>query len=507
MLKTIDAFLNKTTMYRLVLYYLVGLVIAAMVLGLFGLVPYSPVAILFSAAFFVVVSWVANALFSWGFEAPVNVESVYITALILALIVSPLTSLNDTTFFALAMWASLWAMGSKYILAVGRKHLFNPAAFAVALTYLTVGLSASWWVGTVWMAPFVLVGGLLVVRKLRRTDLVVSFFVFALAAVLLPYLTSGGDVMAALGKITLGSPLFFFAFVMLTEPLTTPPKWYARIVYGGFVGILFSPFAHIASFYFTPELALLAGNVFSYLASPKYKFVLKLKDKIRVAHDAYDFVFSKEGSFDFRPGQYMEWTLAHAYADNRGNRRYFTLASAPSEADVRLGLKFYAPASTYKRALAEMQVGDTIVASQLSGEFTLPKSTKEKLVFIAGGIGITPFRSMLQSMLDRGERRDIVLLYSNKTAAEIAYKDVIDRAVRELGVRAIYALTNEPTPVAGAYMGFIDAALIARVTPDFRERTFYISGPRGMVDAFKKSLREAGVPRRRIKEDFFPGFA
>jgi ferredoxin-NADP reductase len=507
LLKKIDDFLNKTTMYRLILYYLIGLLAVAMALGLVGLVPYSPVSILLSTLFIVAVCYIANTIFAWGFNAATNVESVYITALILALIVSPLASLTDGQFFPLAIWASLWAIASKYIFAIGKKHVFNPAAFGVALPAFVIGLSASWWVGTLWMAPFVFVGGLAIVRKIRRTDLVLSFFVIALATVAGSYASGGGDALSAISKTLFESPLFFFAFVMLTEPLTTPPQTWGRVVYGAIVGFFFAPSTHIGSFYFTPELALLSGNVFSYLASPKQKLVLKLKDKIKVATDAYDFVFESDKPLRFKPGQYMEWTLAHAYADNRGNRRYFTLASAPTERDVRLGLKFYTPASTFKRTLAQMGRGDTIVASQLAGEFTLPRKTERKLVFIAGGIGITPFRSMIQNMLDTRERRPITLLYSNKTAAEIAYKDLIDRAVRELGLRVVYALTNEPSPVPGTYAGPINAALIAGTVPDYRECTFYISGPRGMVDAFKKTLRGMGVSRWNIKADFFPGFA
>ena len=94
---------------------------------------------------------------------PTNVESTYISALILALIITPLQSYNDLWFLG---WAAVLAMASKYILGIKGKHLFNPVAFAVALTYFTINQSASWWVGNATMLPFVLVGGLLVVRKI-----------------------------------------------------------------------------------------------------------------------------------------------------------------------------------------------------------------------------------------------------------------------------------------------------------------------------------------------------
>ncbi|HQT83050.1 MAG TPA: FAD-dependent oxidoreductase, partial [Candidatus Paceibacterota bacterium] len=132
--------------------------------------------------------------------------------------------------------------------------------------------------------------------------------------------------------------------------------------------------------------------------------------------------------FTFRPGQYLEWTLGHRFSDNRGNRRFFTIASAPTEADgmVRLGAKFYEPKSSFKRALGAMKLNDAISVSHLAGDFVLPKDKKKKLVFIAGGIGVTPFRSQVQHLMNTNDKRSVTLFYSNKTASEIAYKYIFD---------------------------------------------------------------------------------
>jgi ferredoxin-NADP reductase len=238
----------------------------------------------------------------------------------------------------------------------------------------------------------------------------------------------------------------------------------------------------------TPELALLSGNLFSYLVSPKGRYMLTLRRIEQAANDAYDFVFVPDRAFSFQPGQYMEWTLSHRYPDDRGNRRYFTLASAPTSEEVRLGVKFYNPASTFKRALGALKPGNTISVSHLAGGFVLPNNKEKKLVFIAGGIGITPFRSMIEHLINSKEKRDIILLYSNKTDADIAYKPLLDRAQAELGIRIVYVTGKQ-----------IDNTLIAKEVPDYRERTFYISGPHGMVESFKDALRAMGVSwlRRR----------
>ena len=491
-------------MYRLVLYYLLALLGAAVVFGFVGLLPYHPETLAFSTLLIVGVCWITNTIFAKAFGAATNVESVYITALILALIITPVVS-TDYAGVGFLIFASAWAMASKYIFAIGKKHIFNPAAFGVALAAIAINQSATWWVGgNVILLPIVFFGGLLIVRKIHRFDLVWSFVLVALATVILT--ASSGDYLTPITQTLLHSPFFFLAFVMLTEPLTMPPNWWLRVMYGTIVGFLFAPNIHIGSFYLTPEIALLVGNIFAYAVSPKGRFMLTLVEKNKLATGVLEFVFASDRPFSFRPGQYLEWTLGHRFADNRGNRRYFTIASSPTENTVRMGVKFYEPASTFKRALGMMKLNETISASHLAGDFVLPKDPKKKLVFIAGGIGVTPFRSMAQYLIDKKETRSAVLLYSNKTAAEVAYKDVFDSAAA-VGLKTIYALSNEPAPVPGMYNGSIDGALIAHEVPDYQERTFYISGSHGMVDAFKKTLHDMGVPRWRVKSDYFPGFA
>jgi len=506
MIKTIDNWLNRITMYRLVLYYLIFLLGAASVLSIAGVLKYDIFALLFSIAFLLAVCWLVNWIFARTFKVAPNVESVYISALILALIITPIKSFSDLWFLG---WAAVLAMASKYILAFHRKHIFNPIALAVALTYFTLNQSASWWVGNAPMLPFVLLGGLLVVRKLGRSDLVLSFLIATVATSLVLILFGGGNFLGDMQKVFFYSPLFFFAFLILTEPLTTPPTHKSRIMYGALVGFLFSPQVHFGSFYITPELAILMGNVYSYLVSPKSRLVLKLKERIRIAPDIYDFVFAHGRSFAFAPGQYMEWTLGHHNPDARGNRRYFTLASAPTEKTLRVGVKFYQESSTYKQAMLKMNVGDEIVASQLSGDFTLPDNPRQKCVFIAGGVGVTPFRSMIKYLLDTHRPRPITLFYANKSVDDILYKDVFDRARHELGIQTIYTVTdtrNLPASWNGV-TGRITPQLIKSKLPDYRRCTFYISGPRGMVDSFKETLLQMHVPPSHIRTDFFSGLA
>jgi len=301
------------------------------------------------------------------------------------------------------------------------------------------------------------------------------------------------------------SPLLFFAFVMLTEPLTAPAQRWPRIAFAAVVGFLFAPNIHVGSLYFTPELALLAGNLFAYSVGPKGRFVLTLERIEQTAADSYDFIFRSRRKLAFQAGQYLEWTLGLDHSDNRGNRRYFTVASSPTEQSVRLGVKFYPQSSAFKRALGAMKPGATIHASQLAGDFTLPSDSKTKIAFLAGGIGITPFRSMLQYLIDREEVRPIVVLYGTEGQHDIAYQDVLALARRELGIRTFHAVAKGAE--RGQYPGYIDARLVRLTMPDYLERTFYISGPQVMVKALRRKLLAMGVRRSRIKVDYFPGFA
>jgi ferredoxin-NADP reductase len=486
------------------------LLLCAVILGLLGIIPYSPLSLVLSTIYITFFCWVTNVIFSKVFKAPTNTESLYITALILVFLISPIDSFGDTHFYSIAFWASVFAMASKYVLALQKKHIFNPAAISVVLTSIVLGLSATWWIGTTWMIVPVIVCGLLMARKVDRIDFVIAFFVASIAVVVLPHISGGlGEFWLVLKQFIFFSPTIFFASIMLTEPLTTPPNKRWRIAYGTLVGLLFSPAIHMGAFYSTPELALIVGNVFSYIVSPKEKLLLKLKEKIKIASDTYDFVFAKAQKFSFQAGQYLEWTLAHKSPDTRGNRRYFTITSSPTEENIRIGVKFYPEGSSFKKKLMSLDAGDTIVASQRAGEFVLPKDKNKKLVFISGGIGITPFRSIAKYLLDVNEKRDIVHFYSNRTLEDIAYSDVLDMTHEKLGIQTVYTLTDKetaPTTWLGE-KGFVDRAMIEKYVPDFKERIFYISGPHSMVTTFGKLLSSMGVKGSQIKEDFFPGYA
>jgi ferredoxin-NADP reductase/Na+-translocating ferredoxin:NAD+ oxidoreductase RnfD subunit len=501
----IDRLLNHITMYRLVLYYTAALLAVAFGLGFFALVPSEPTALAFSMVVIMATCWLANSAFALLFRVPANTESIYITGIILALILPPVTADNHIGVAGLVL-ASGVAIASKFLLAIRRRHVFNPVAIGVVAAGLILDQPATWWVGgNLELLPVVLVGGLLVVRKVQRFDMIGSYIAANLIATLAT--TSPDRMGPALTESLIYSPLLFAGFAMLTEPLTAPQGKLQRIAFGVLVGALSAPTIHIGELYLTPEIAFLIGNLFAFVVSPTGRFKLTLLRIERMAEGCYDFVFAPDRRFVFQPGQYLDWTLHVRAPDDRGNRRPFTIASAPGEDNLRLGVKFYDSPSAFKRTLAGMRPGDTIYASHLAGHFTLPANHQEKLAFIAGGIGVTPFRSMVQDMLDRRDQRSVVMLYGNTTIDEIAYSDIFERAGDELDVRTVYAVAEGTIEGSNVHRGFIDEALIRREIPDYRDRSFYLSGPHAMVVRFQQILRAMGVARRRIHVDHFPGFA
>ncbi len=203
----------------------------------------------------------------------------------------------------------------------------------------------------------------------------------------------------------------------------------------------------------------------------------------------------------------MEFTLEHARPDSRGNRRYFTLASSPTEPTVHLGVRFYEKSSSFKRAMYWIDGKTPLIGAQIAGDFILPRDPDQKLVFLAGGIGITPFRSMLKYLLDTQQRRDIVMLYANRAAKEIVYQDVLSAAAARLGVKIFYTLTDAtavPRNWSG-YVGRINEQMIKEAVPDYMHRLYYLSGPPDMVRAYEQVLKNMHIKSGQIKKDFFPG--
>jgi ferredoxin-NADP reductase len=488
-LKPVDKLLDHIPSYRLVLYTLFVLLTWSIAGSLAHKISFAWYDILLTAAVLLTVCLGSNYLFSKYLNIPKNNESDYVSALILTLILTPTHSFKELLFVAIA---GVLAMASKYILAVKKWHVFNPAAFGAVVSGLAFNHYAIWWIGTNFMAPFVILGGLLILRKVKRYTMVAVFIAVALAAILAEaYLNQSSPHIAHLINLTfLSTPLLFFAFIMLTEPLTHPRHATNYFPYAILVGFLYG----YTKLGISPEQALLIGNVFAYIIEPNRRIELKFVRKITEVAGIDSFVFSSKQGLKYRAGQYMEWTVHDNKPDLRGNRRYLTISSSPTEPDLMFTLRIPEKMSKFKQDIESLKKGDTVLASQLAGEFVLPKSEKQKLAFLAGGVGITPFRSMVKYATDFGQKRDINLLYSANTQEEFAFKDIFNEA-KSYGINTVYTTER------------INAENIAELVPDYKERIFYVSGPYGFVQAMENNLLRLGLPLKQIKIDYFPGYS
>ncbi len=501
----ISSFLNRITMYRLMLYYLLGLWVLAIIFSAAGLLPYSWGDVLLQGVYLSVICYAANQLIGRLVGVRPNTESQWISALILTLIVGPLPLVSNLAFLTLV---AVLAMAGKYILVWKKRHIFNPASLAVVLTAVLIGQSASWWIGSQYMFPFLLVGGLLILKKVNRFPLVIAFLITYVIGLAISLLIQHGSLAGygtTLVNLFVHTSLLFFATVMLVEPLTSPTVRSQRIIFGILAGVIlvaYQTFLHVG---YTLELALITANLYALAMRTEGRLILVLKERKEIAKNISKFTFTPSAPLRFRAGQYLEWTLPHSHPDDRGVRRYFTIASPPTEETLSIITKFATDrSSTFKSALADFKPGDKLVASHLEGDFVLPTDATLPIVFIAGGIGVTPFHSMIHWLVDANEKRDIALLYSARTPSEFIAQDLFTKA-EALGVKTTYTISEDDPSWKGP-KGLIDDAFIKQHVPDWQKRLFYVSGPEPMVAAFMGMLTKMGVPKEHIKHDDFPGY-
>ena len=223
--------------------------------------------------------------------------------------------------------------------------------------------------------------------------------------------------------------------------------------------------------------------------------IFTLKTTKQETGDTVSFVFTPGKPLRWKAGQYLHYTLNHPHPDNRGVERYFSIASAPHEKNVMVTTRFAPKGSSFKKALKKLKPGDTIEADGLGGDFVADHRRK-KFVFIAGGIGITPFRAILLDLHHHGKALNVQLLYANRGEDFPYRKDLEALRKRHREFRIDYIVSPNR----------LDEKSISRLVPDLQEPLIYVSGPEPMVEAIDKILKKAGVPKKRIKNDFFPGY-
>jgi ferredoxin-NADP reductase len=233
----------------------------------------------------------------------------------------------------------------------------------------------------------------------------------------------------------------------------------------------------------------------------------KIKEKREVAKGTLMVVFDLLGQeVDFTPGQYFWVTLKDPpYDDEKGPRRHITVVTSPNDRGV-LGLATRLRDSAFKRSLAELPVGADVDVEEPKGEFLLPEDTEKDYVFIAGGIGITVFRSMLRYIAQEDLPHRVTLVYSNRDWESTAFYDELRELERAIpGLRVVFTMTDDSGWDGETRR--IDAAMLRdHLGDDLGSFTFFIAGPPKMVDAMEAIVSGAGVPEGQIRPARFSGY-
>ena len=215
------------------------------------------------------------------------------------------------------------------------------------------------------------------------------------------------------------------------------------------------------------------------------------------------FFFRTEQAVDYTAGQYIQLTLKHHRADKRGIKRWFTLSSSPTDELLSITTKFEGKGQSrsFKKALFKLKPDNELVMSAPMGDFVLPKLIQTPLVFVAGGIGITPFHSILTWLTATKEQRPIKLLYGVYTEDEIVFQETFDKA----GIKPTIVVSN-PSPAWGGQRGRISAELILGLEKPSEDTLVYVSGPETMVEQLEKDLAKAGLKKHQFVGDYFPNY-
>ncbi len=488
---------DGTTMYRVVLYALSGMIVWAAGAALLGYTFFAFADLMIHSAVVLVVSMLAHVAFQKLSGAPANVESTFITAFILIIILTPTSSAAGITVSALA---ALIAIASKYVFVYGNRHIFNPAALALFIVGVIGYSNAEWWVGSTFMLPAVLIGGLVLALKTRRYELQALYIL--LTSVITLVVAWDLAWASTLMQHFLSWPTIFFATVMLVEPLGMPGSRREQLIFTALVAVLGTvPFA-LPPVYGTPELALLVGNIYAFIVAFPRRHTLTLVRSAQVGGGVVEYFFAPH-AVKYAPGQYMEWVVPHAHPDIRGTRRFISISSPVGAEEISFAVRHVEKGSSFKKELAALKEGATVYAVAVAGDFTLQEGPS---VFIAGGIGITPFMSMLRTAAARHEQLNATLFYCNSSLQTIAFKDEIDALCRACSVRVVHVLA-QPDAQFASEAGYFTSAHISKYVTEPGTATYYISGPPVMVTSAERAVRSAAGKGARTVTDFFPGLA
>jgi ferredoxin-NADP reductase len=234
----------------------------------------------------------------------------------------------------------------------------------------------------------------------------------------------------------------------------------------------------------------------------------KLKNRQIVAENTMAFFFEKPPAFAFKAGQSLDLTLIHpSKTDEKGNTRAFSIASAPGDADLMIATRMRD--SAFKTVLAGAPFGLDVKIDGPFGSFTLHKNATKPALFFAGGIGITPFFSIVADATRNRLPHQIYLFYSNRRPEDAPFLDALQLLAAENAnfhlVATMTAIAKTSRPWSGE-TGFIDDKMVRKHVADPSSGISYLAGPPAMVAAMRQMLTAAGVDDDDIRSEEFSGY-
>ena len=239
------------------------------------------------------------------------------------------------------------------------------------------------------------------------------------------------------------------------------------------------------------------------------RFASALKARVEVADGTTAFVFDRPTGFEFAAGQYVHLILPNPpHTDAGGNRRTFSIASAVNDrTELRFATRM--TGSAMKRSLAEVALGTPVEILGLGGSFTLHEDASIPAVFIAGGIGITPFRSILQDVVRRRLPHRITLIYSNRNPEGAAFHEEFAQLVTGCPSLTYVPTMTQADTSRQAWPGerrYVNADFLRDHVGDLTAPIFYLAGPPGLVTGLTKVVIEAGADPSRVRAEEFSGY-
>ena len=232
-----------------------------------------------------------------------------------------------------------------------------------------------------------------------------------------------------------------------------------------------------------------------------------IKEKREVAKGTLMVTFDLLGAeLDWTAGQYF-WVelLDPPYDDEKGPRRHISVCTSPNERGV-LGLCTRLRDTAFKRSLAELPVGAEVDVEQPKGNFLLPSETDKPFVFVAGGIGITVFRSMLLFITEEHLPHRVTLVYSNRDRESTAFFDELQElAQRNPNIRLVFTMTDDEG--WDGEKRLIDADVLRdHLDGELNGYRYLVAGPPAMAESVVDKLQAAGIPEEQIESDRFSGY-